>query len=138
MKLLLRVQDKVNPNSDFENAKCLKRGEVVCAVPDSHVFSDREYNNPAWSVLSIPEMTDAEAGALCQREKVDKNENPWYHIRDFRIDMNKLKKELRDQIDNNNGEILITGSDLVEFRLAKEKKSKSVDPNAIIDRSREF
>lgn len=61
------VKDRTNPNP-FIDAKCYKRGDVIEVLPDGWQFSPAELSNPEWRILSLPNVTVAQASHLMSGE----------------------------------------------------------------------
>lgn len=68
MEMLVRTVDKINLESAEDNSLFLKRGDVVAIMPDGHPWSVREKTNPAWMIVSIPNMSVTE-----QQEWLEEN-----------------------------------------------------------------
>lgn len=56
-ELLVRVVDKVNPNDPYLDAKCTKRGDVICVQPDGWVWGREEQTNPEWRIVRVPGLS---------------------------------------------------------------------------------
>lgn len=69
VEMLVRRVDKINKNSDVENAQCTKRGDVIVVKAVGWQWSDIERNNPEWVVLIIEGMTVGDGEAFLQREQ---------------------------------------------------------------------
>lgn len=67
-QVLLRVKNKVNPDSPELDVKCLKRGDIVTIVEDSHVWSPAELTNPDWRIIDLPNVTVNQALVLTTPE----------------------------------------------------------------------
>lgn len=60
MEMVIRVVDKVNPDDAGLDAMLLKRGDVVDIQADGWNWSGRERTNPAWIIVSVPNMSETE------------------------------------------------------------------------------
>lgn len=91
-ELLVRVVDKVNNDSVYLDAKCLKRGDVVVVCPDGWVWSDLERKNPDWHIVKVPGMSMSEAQAFTSPEIGDPKLNLMLRPRAFKVDVDTLAK----------------------------------------------
>lgn len=66
-QLLVRVKDKINPNSEILSAKLMKRGDVVHVADENHVWGTKELSNPDWRILKV-ELTKEQAESLLAPE----------------------------------------------------------------------
>jgi len=64
MELLVRVKDKINEDF-YLNCQCTKRGDVIVAMPDGHVWGKEELSDPNYRILKLPDMLPADAQILC-------------------------------------------------------------------------
>jgi hypothetical protein len=62
-QLLIRVVSKENPFDTYKDVKLTKRGDVIMAVEDDHVWGAIELTHPDWRILRCPNMTMAQARA---------------------------------------------------------------------------
>lgn len=88
-QIVVQLVDKTHPDPEMD-ARQYKRGDVICALPDDHVFSEYERNNPAWRIISVPDMSLSEAQALCANEPGDPKVNRMLQRRVFRLDPGTL------------------------------------------------
>ena len=75
-ELLVRVIDKVNKDDPYLDAKCLKRGDVVCVMSDGHAWSPAELKSPHWRVLHLPSLSVEKAEAFLGPEIDEDPKNP--------------------------------------------------------------
>lgn len=90
-ELLVFAVDKVN--SDFyKNCGNFKRGDVVVAMPDGHVWGLREADDPRWRILAFPDLPLASGQALCATEKATDPLHPslTLQVRAFKLDLDAL------------------------------------------------
>lgn len=88
-ELLVRVVDKVNRDDPYLDAKCLKRGDVVCVCPDGWKWSPAELKNPDWRVLHMPGLSVEKAEVFLGPEIDEDPKNPSKMLRRraFKIDL---------------------------------------------------
>ena len=89
-EFLVRVVDKVNPDSVYLDAKCLKRGDVVCVCEDGWKWSDLERKNPEWHIIQVPGMSVIEGSQFLAEEPGDPQVNQMLQRRQFKIDVDAL------------------------------------------------
>jgi hypothetical protein len=68
-QLLIRVVSKENPFDTYKDVKLTKRGDVIMAVEDDHVWGAIELTHPDWRILRCPNMTMAQAQSLLAPEQ---------------------------------------------------------------------
>ncbi len=93
-ELLVRVKDKVNPDSPQLDAKCLKAGDVVVACPDGWEWSELEKSNPDWLIVKVPGMSMEEAKTFTAPEVGDRLVNPMLRQRAFKIDLEQVQNKV--------------------------------------------
>jgi len=86
-EFLVRVADKVNPDSPYLDAKCLKRGDVVVVCPDGWPWSQLERTLPFWRIVRVPGMSLSEAEAFLAPEPGDPLVNKMLQRRQFKLDV---------------------------------------------------
>lgn len=64
----MRVVDKVNKDSIYLDCQCTKRGDVIVACEDGHVWGKDELANPDWRIFQIPALPLSQALAFCSPE----------------------------------------------------------------------
>ena len=69
-EFLIRVHDKINPDSIYLDAQCTKRGDVIVACEDGHVWGKEELTNPDWRILQVPDLALIDAYAFTVPEPV--------------------------------------------------------------------
>ena len=67
-ELLIRVVDRTNPNDAEKDAVLAKRGDVIEVKADGAFWTPRELTNPAWRILSLPNVSVAAASILLAAE----------------------------------------------------------------------
>jgi len=86
MQLVLRVLSKVNPDDAVRDAGLTKRGSIITALPDDHVFSLRERTNPEWRIIHLPLATEEGVADFLAPEDGDHETNPMLLRRKFSFD----------------------------------------------------
>ena len=76
MQILLRIRDKINSDNLLLDAKCLKRGDVVTAVGDSHVWGSGELTNPDWRIIKAVNLTREATDSMVGEEAETDPQNP--------------------------------------------------------------
>ncbi len=89
-EMLVRAVDKINPDSQAKDARCLKRGDVVVVVPNDWPWSVKEQTDPQWRIVRAPDMTMDEARTFTVPEFPDLQVNPHPRRRGFFIDIDGL------------------------------------------------
>ena len=90
MQLLVRVVDRISKDPT-RNLQLTKRGDVIAVKPDDADWGTEELTNPEWRIISVPDMTAAEAAALMTQELPPLG-NPGQPVmkRAFRLDLDAL------------------------------------------------
>lgn len=64
-----------------------RRGDVICAVPDDHPFSEAERTHPDWLIVKVPGMGVEEGQAHAAGEPDDGSGRRFRWKRFFRLDL---------------------------------------------------
>ena len=130
MQLLLRVKDKINHESIAKCVNCLKAGDIVDIMPDSHVWVGTEtLTNPDWRIINAPNLTELAANTFLVPEPEDdfQNPNPLKQARAFMFDLEhpSLPQDFKDYLadDTRTNPIYTT-----DFRLGQFMALKKVRP----------
>lgn len=91
MELIIFIEDKEKTGDVVVDAKRWSAGDVIAAMPDDHPWSRKEMENPAWRILRVPGMTQAQATALCATEISRSLQPIWLlRFRQISIDITSL------------------------------------------------
>jgi hypothetical protein len=86
-EMLVRIVDKVNPDSKVLDARCLKRGMVVTIQPDGWEWSDAERKAPYWQIVTVPGASVDDLSAYLAPEPGDAAVNDLLQRRAFKLDV---------------------------------------------------
>jgi hypothetical protein len=132
-EFLIRVHDKTNPNSIYEDVRCMKRGDVVVVCEDGWPWSQKELTAPYWRIVKVPGMPMEEAQALTTPELGDINVNRMLRRRAFKLDVDNvnLPNAIRSWLaDDTRAQPTLTVT-LSRARGLKTLKQPAADPNVI-------
>lgn len=134
-EMLVRVIDKVNKVDPYLDAQCLKRGDVVCVMPDGHHWSAKELKSPHWRVLYLPSLPVEKAEAFLGPEIDEDPRNPSKVLRRraFRVDLDALPADAKEAVADGakvEQKIQVMLSEQ-EALLLKIGKPRLVDPDII-------
>lgn len=117
MQLLVRVVDKTS-NDSSKNYELTKRGDVIAAKPDGADWGMLELTNPEWRIISVPDMSEAQANALLVPETPPLN-NPRQICRKraFKVDVDSL---------------MTKGYDFSKMRLDKNAAQDAINTKKIV------
>ena len=87
--ILFRNRDKVNPNDETLDVKCLKRGDIVVVVPDNHNWGKQELINPDWRIIKAPNLSEADTADFTDPED-DFDTDPMCQRRKWMIDLDNV------------------------------------------------
>lgn len=132
-EFLVRVHNKVNPDSVYADVKCLKRGDVVTVCPDGWPWSASELTNAFWRIVKVPAMTMSEAQAFLAGEPGDPITNKMLQRRQFKLDVDSatLTTAVRDWIADDTRAVPYLEVALLTSRSLKTLKPPILDPNVI-------
>jgi hypothetical protein len=96
VEMLIRRVDKINPNSDVQNARCTKRGDVIVVQPMGFDWSDAEINNPDWILIKVADLSlgDAETFLLPESPLGEREAQPLLKRRAKSIDLDGLTLDI--------------------------------------------
>lgn len=132
-EFLIRVKDKVNPDSPYLDVRCLKRGDVVDVCPDGWPWSQKELTEPFWRIVAVSGMTLDEAKTFLEPEPGDINLNRMLRRRAFFVDVDNtsLPKAIKTWIADDTRATPILSITLTRIRDLKTAKTPLTDPNVI-------
>ncbi len=105
----------------------LRRGEVICAVPDGWQWTHGERTNPKWQILQVPGMTLTEGQMLCAEERERERSNARSSVvrhpraRLFRLDLDGLVGQERQ------GDVLRLETEPLKDRVVKKPPAEDPD-----------
>lgn len=67
-EVLLRVQDKSNPDDPAADAQCTKRGDVIVVCADGHPWTKAERTAPYWRIIKLPGIDPTDLDVLTRPE----------------------------------------------------------------------
>jgi len=132
-EFLIRVQDKVNPDSPYKDVKCMKRGDVISVCPDGWVWSVLELTVPHLRIVKCAGMALDEAEAFLAPEPGDPLLNRMLQLRQFKLDVNSaaLPAAIRNWIADDTRTQPFLAISLARVRGAKFLKPPVPDPGII-------
>ena len=134
-EVLLRVVDKVNPNSVYLDAQCLKRGDVVVVCPDGWNWGTEELSNPHWRILKLPNIPVEQMQQFLSEEPETDPANPsrTRQRRGFKFNVDGATGALRTYLrDETRAQPTFTSSlSLTQVERMRVRKMAIPDPNVI-------
>jgi hypothetical protein len=132
-EFLIRVHDKVNPDSVYSDVKCLKRGDVVSVCPDGWVWSTRELRLPFWRIVKVAGMAMDEAEAFLSPEPGDSLLNKMLRRRAFKVDVDRitLPKRIKEWLADDTRAVPFLEINTTTARGLKTLKEPLSDPAVI-------
>ena len=132
-EFLIRVHDKVNPDSIYRDVRCLKRGDVVSVCPDGWVWSTRELTFPFWRIVKVVGMALDEAEAFLAPELGDLRLNKMLRRRAFKVDVDRttLPKRIKDWLADDTRAVPFLEINTTTVRDLKTLKEPLSDPGVI-------
>ena len=82
-RLVVRNRDKVNPDSPYLDAQCLKRGMVVDILPDGKGLGIVGDKYDGWTVVDVPGVSVDDLSAFTAKELGDPKVNRMLQRRSF-------------------------------------------------------
>ena len=91
-EFLLRVVDKVNPDSLYRDVKCTKRGDIIVVKEDGETWGKDQKILPQYRIIKVPGMDVSEARAWVAPELDTDPQQPsrTLQARKFTLDLDTL------------------------------------------------
>ena len=127
VEALVRVVDKVNPNSQELSDSLFKRGDVLTVQVAGWPWTERERTNPAWRIIRINGITRAQADNLVSQDTPRFEGERIIRRRSVKIDLDgvEIQQAERDKLaDNGRAEPVITVPTADLIAAAKPKPAR--------------
>ena len=134
-ELLIRVIDKINTKDPYLDARCTKRGDVICVQENGWNWGTEELINTDWRIVKIPSVSVDQASVFLSPEiEVDiHNPSKVLQPRGFKFDLSSAtipkaaKTFLAD--DSRKTPAHTLDISLIQLMLLKLTKPKLIDIN---------
>ncbi len=90
MEIIVRVVDKKHPSDPVLDNQCIKAGDVAGVKPDGFAWGKEELNGLNWRIISVPDLTPAQAAALVAHEPGDPATNRMVRARGNHLNLDLL------------------------------------------------
>lgn len=89
-RLVVRNRDKVNPDSPYLDAKCMKRGMVVDILEDGQSLGVEGDRYTGWTVVDLPGVLRDDLTAFLAPEPGDPLQDRMLQRRAFKVNLDAL------------------------------------------------
>ncbi len=124
-ELVLQLVDKPLTGDLALDSQRLRRGDVIAALSDGHLWTPRELTNPDWLILKVPGMSVEEGEAHTVGEPDDRTGRRFRWKRFFHLN---LGDDVRFVFPRTAAVVSMTKT---KVRKLKKRKRPHPDPNVI-------